>query len=742
PTPVRSRYIFKGWSDSANGTVKFAPGAKYTENADATLYAIWEKYFVSVNRPKVTFDENGNRNVAPQTVLLMSNYSGSFYAWVKETIGGDDWLEVQVEGNTLKIWADANLSGTGTRKAIISVSNDSEAGCTVEVEQKGNYIQLKDETGKILESGENQQIWFDETGKYNDDGMPFFYVKTLIDSYTCAVEYDEGTEGFLTVNTLGNQVIIKCQPNQGYERAATLVVTSGAVVERYRIVQQVKQVFVTYQQVRGQQIESVTVQQDYGSKILRQNSEMLIPESYVIDGVVTPFVGWRTPDNVFVAQGEKVYEDTTVLAVYSTMRLYVTDKNKQMVLDVKALRCDYQGNIQNVRLDDLRDEEMRAALRKQLNEAHLGTVTDEIFGNWEKAYAVYYEFPIRTNGEPPFIWKNDNSFSLELEEYGLSHNRIRRTSGEEYSDPNHEDRAMIWVYGLKVSDYVGETVVNDKGKEVFAPYEQSRGAVLRLSDQSGELLAATLIQSGPSIEHHGWNEGLMYYGITKEQFYDVRYTGGATPIQGCSVNVSHSITKGSDGVFTNKSTFQISYTGEGSFVAIGEQDKVYSYYVKDLVLEKFRIACEHFTLCALAEGEVSYTNGIDKIVESLGESFGKAWTTITFLWDEYIDKSPAAKFIDRLQVLVDVATIPIDAFLDFKLAGVRDTKEYWANVANAFINTYELYWTNSDGMIETKIDSGFLYSVRNGKVADAQKCNGSHTFDENEMVIIGKLESE
>lgn len=41
--PKRTGYTFKGWSDTASGSVKWAAGAMYTENKAITFYAVWEE---------------------------------------------------------------------------------------------------------------------------------------------------------------------------------------------------------------------------------------------------------------------------------------------------------------------------------------------------------------------------------------------------------------------------------------------------------------------------------------------------------------------------------------------------------------------------------------------------------------------------------------------------------------------------------------------------------------------------
>lgn len=45
--PTRALYNFLGWATSANGTVAYAPGAKYKANAAITLYAVWELAWIA-----------------------------------------------------------------------------------------------------------------------------------------------------------------------------------------------------------------------------------------------------------------------------------------------------------------------------------------------------------------------------------------------------------------------------------------------------------------------------------------------------------------------------------------------------------------------------------------------------------------------------------------------------------------------------------------------------------------------
>ena len=51
--PTRTGYTFQGWSTTKEGDVSYAPGSRYRDNADLTLYAVWEADTYSV-----TYDAN------------------------------------------------------------------------------------------------------------------------------------------------------------------------------------------------------------------------------------------------------------------------------------------------------------------------------------------------------------------------------------------------------------------------------------------------------------------------------------------------------------------------------------------------------------------------------------------------------------------------------------------------------------------------------------------------------------
>ena len=75
--PTRANYTFLGWATSASGSVTYAPGASYTDNANVTLYAKWQLAYVKprIKNLKVfRCDEDCNFSDDGESVLV-------YYEW-------------------------------------------------------------------------------------------------------------------------------------------------------------------------------------------------------------------------------------------------------------------------------------------------------------------------------------------------------------------------------------------------------------------------------------------------------------------------------------------------------------------------------------------------------------------------------------------------------------------------------------------------------------------------------------
>lgn len=62
--PTKTGNDFTGWATAANGSIAYQPGAKYTANANVTLYAKWSPHTFTIK-----FDANGGSGGAPTSLL-------------------------------------------------------------------------------------------------------------------------------------------------------------------------------------------------------------------------------------------------------------------------------------------------------------------------------------------------------------------------------------------------------------------------------------------------------------------------------------------------------------------------------------------------------------------------------------------------------------------------------------------------------------------------------------------------
>ena len=127
--PVRTNYIFKGWSLSSgtNNTVQYSAGGTYTQNAGATLYAVWmpasaqylpgREFNQAIKRlagnSSATYSTSDTKikaiefsAVAPAQSVTTSNVGvttgAPIYAWFEEDTVANDGT------GTIKLWSSAN----------------------------------------------------------------------------------------------------------------------------------------------------------------------------------------------------------------------------------------------------------------------------------------------------------------------------------------------------------------------------------------------------------------------------------------------------------------------------------------------------------------------------------------------------------------------------------------------------------------------------------------------------------
>lgn len=100
-------YTFSGWSETADGGVKYKAGEKYTASSSATLYAVWS------TNPKITYDPNGGNGEK-----IVESYKGGSKVTIKSTSFTND-------GYTLSYWStSANGSEIYTFGQEITLTKD------------------------------------------------------------------------------------------------------------------------------------------------------------------------------------------------------------------------------------------------------------------------------------------------------------------------------------------------------------------------------------------------------------------------------------------------------------------------------------------------------------------------------------------------------------------------------------------------------------------------------------------
>lgn len=76
--PTRTNWVFRGWAKSSTGTVVYAPGDKYTEEGNATLYAIWANTYTPpdiTNVKTYRCDSTGTEKLSGDYLIIQFSWT-------------------------------------------------------------------------------------------------------------------------------------------------------------------------------------------------------------------------------------------------------------------------------------------------------------------------------------------------------------------------------------------------------------------------------------------------------------------------------------------------------------------------------------------------------------------------------------------------------------------------------------------------------------------------------------------
>ena len=190
----------------------------------------------------------------------------------------------------------------------------------------------------------------------------------------------------------------------------------------------------------------------------------------------------------------------------------------------------------------------------------------------------FYEYPAGEDGIPtPFTIGKSFLATAGITEYSA---KVATTD----AGNNGTENSKVFVGHVICPQYVGENVLDDKGNAVFLLYDENRRSIASFESYSGIVREVSVLQCCPNVKKNGWDRFLYTrYGITEEQFYDARYTGGETKIPYCSIEVKHGIGQSlEDGRFFNNTEYRLIYHGDAtiSAKAIVEGVETETYYIK------------------------------------------------------------------------------------------------------------------------------------------------------------------
>lgn len=127
--PTRTNYNFKGWATSASGSVVYASGATYSNNANVTLYAVWELAYTppSISSLKVSRCESDG------TAAETGTYAKVTFSWsCSQLIGSNPVTSIVIKWGTS---SQSTVSASGNSGSVSHIIGtfDTDKSYTITV---------------------------------------------------------------------------------------------------------------------------------------------------------------------------------------------------------------------------------------------------------------------------------------------------------------------------------------------------------------------------------------------------------------------------------------------------------------------------------------------------------------------------------------------------------------------------------------------------------------------------------
>ncbi len=219
--PTRSGYEFKGWATSSNGNVEYSAGAAYAENANVTLYAVWEAIPVT----SITLNQTTATLKKGETLTLTATVAPSDAANKSVT-----WSSGNTSVATVSTSGVVTAIGEGTAVITVKTADGGKtATCTVAVAHTHSY------TGTYYETAHPHKAYSKcSCGEINYTGATQKVASCASCYPVTGVTLDQTTATLKKGETL--KLAVTVSPSDAANKAFTVTSSNPSVMSaKYRI---------------------------------------------------------------------------------------------------------------------------------------------------------------------------------------------------------------------------------------------------------------------------------------------------------------------------------------------------------------------------------------------------------------------------------------------------------------------------------------------------------------------------